>query len=87
MMLPLDSTDTNGGLPPDEVSALRGLKVVARLKERGVDLKRVLIVTAFGREEAIQHLMGMGVAAENIMLKPVRTVELLSRIRAICRIV
>ncbi|MHC4743774.1 MAG: response regulator transcription factor [Planctomycetota bacterium] len=86
MMLPWDEEDNSGGLPPDDPSQLRGLRVLQDLKDIKYDLRRVVVITAFSHPEAKRLLLESGIDEKNILVKPARTTEILARVRAACAV-
>lgn len=81
MMLPEDEHDTAGGFPTNDPGQLRGLRVLPRLKEKRVDLRRVVVVTAFYSEMAKDLLKKQGILDANILIKPTKTTDIISRIK------
>lgn len=86
LMLPFDETDFAGGGPPRREEEPRGVQTARALKDKGLSLSKVVVITAlYVREKTHEPLEKLGVPADQILIKPAPTLEILRAIRRACK--
>jgi CheY-like chemotaxis protein len=81
MMVPLNSSDTSGALPPAIDHKPHGALIAVRMAETGLDMSRVIVITAIWSDALDADLRSIGVV--DIFRKPVETYDIVRALSSI----
>ena len=85
LMLPLDERDFTGGGPPGPDEEPHGLQTARALKEKGLDMSRVVAITALWVSDKTNGpLERLGVPSDQILIKPAPALEIIKALHKAC---
>lgn len=84
MTLPISQDDIQGAFPPkSENDEPNGIRMVRQLAELGILPQRIVVITALHRRSVQETLINLGVPADQCLLKPARTDDIVLIVRRV----